>query len=152
MSNEPATVLDAAWITARIPHAGSMCLLDAVTCWSEAMIECHATSQCRMDNPLRAGNRLGIACGIEYAAQAMAVHGALLAGQEEVPRAGYLTSVRDVQYHADRLDHLAHLSIRAEVISAEGGIKMYGFSILAEQSLVLTGRASVMTRVEVPQP
>ncbi len=58
-----------------------MCLLDAVRDWSAEAITCTATSHTDPANPLRADGRLGAANGIEYAAQAMAIHGALLAGQ-----------------------------------------------------------------------
>ena len=72
---------DRAWIERHIPHKGSMCLLDGVTQWSEAEIVCHATSHRDPGNPLRSVDRdvngLGITAGIEYAAQAMAVHGAI---------------------------------------------------------------------------
>lgn len=73
-------VLDRAWIAAHIPHQGSMCLLDAVREWSGEAITCTASSHTDPANPLRADGRLGAANGIEYAAQAMAIHGALLAG------------------------------------------------------------------------
>ena len=72
-------MLDRVAIAARIPHQGSMCLLDAVLAWDSGQIHCRASSHRQPDNPLRAAARLGAACGIEYAAQAMAVHGALLA-------------------------------------------------------------------------
>ena len=71
--------LDHAWIAAHIPHQGSMCLLDAVLRWDTQHVACSATSHGDPSNPLRQFGRLGAACGIEYAAQAMAVHGALLA-------------------------------------------------------------------------
>ena len=73
------TGLDRAWIASHIPHQGSMCLLDYVEAWDRERIRCRASSHRAADNPLRAYGRLGAACGIEYAAQAMAVHGALLA-------------------------------------------------------------------------
>ena len=73
-------MLDRAWIAAHIPHQGSMCLLDAVREWSGEAITCTASSHTDPANPLRADGRLGAANGIEYAAQAMAIHGALLAG------------------------------------------------------------------------
>ena len=73
-----------------------MCLLDAVLEWSDTLIVCRAVSHADPANPLRAENRLGAAAGIEYAAQAMAVHGALIAGDDAPPRQGYLTSVRSV--------------------------------------------------------
>jgi len=74
--------LDRAWIESRIPHHGPMCLLDEVIGWDAERITCTSSSHRSADNPLRARGRLGIACGIEYAAQAMAVHGALIAALE----------------------------------------------------------------------
>ena len=79
-------MLDRAAIAARIPHQGSMCLLDAVLAWDSGQIHCRASSHRQPDNPLRAAARRGAACGIEYAAQAMAVHGALLAPAGAPPR------------------------------------------------------------------
>ncbi len=84
-ARRPAAMLDHAGIAARIPHQGAMCLLDAVVDWSETAISCRAVSHADPANPLRADGRLGAAAGIEYAAQAMAVHGALLAAASERP-------------------------------------------------------------------
>lgn len=75
---------DHAWIAAHIPHQGDMCLLDRVVKWDEQRIQCQAGSHRLGDNPLRSRDRLSAACGIEYAAQAMAVHGALLASGKSV--------------------------------------------------------------------
>jgi predicted hotdog family 3-hydroxylacyl-ACP dehydratase len=78
--------LDRAWIERHIPHQGRMCLLDEVLEWSTEQIRCRSATHRDAHHPLRAHGRLGIACGIEYAAQAMAVHGVLsggaLAGRE----------------------------------------------------------------------
>jgi len=137
--------LDHAWIAARIPHHGSMCLLDTVESWDENRILCHASSHQAADNPLRAAGRLGIANGIEYAAQAMAVHGALLAGSGEAPKAGYLTSVREVAFHTLRLDDVAGpLGIEAERLSGNANTILYSFRLQAEGQTLLCGRASVM--------
>lgn len=139
------TVLDHAWIAARIPHQGSMCLLDRVADWSEAHIACTAVSHADPLNPLRAEGRLGAANGIEYAAQAMAVHGALLAGSEDRPRLGYLTSVRGVTLHVDRLDDLAGpLDVRAERLSGDSNNILYQFSVSHAGSSLLEGRAAVV--------
>ena len=67
-------MLDHAWIAAHIPHQGRMCLLDRVLSWDEQQVCCVAQGHQAADHPLRAEGRLGIAVGIEYAAQAMAVH------------------------------------------------------------------------------
>lgn len=137
-------LFDAAWIAARIPHHGSMCLLAGVVGWTDSTIDCRADSHRRPDNPLRAGGRLGIVNGIEYAAQAMAVHGALLAGHDDAPRAGFLTSVREVVFHAPALDVAADLEIHAEKLSGEGAVQMYSFTIEADGMLLVSGRATVM--------
>ena len=70
--------LDRSWIEQHIPHKGRMCLLDEVLNWDATQIRCRSATHRTTDNPLRAHGRLGAVCGIEYAAQAMAVHGALV--------------------------------------------------------------------------
>jgi len=138
-------VLDKSWIAAHIPHQGSMCLLDAVTEWSDAAIACRATSHTDPANPLRADGRLGAASGIEYAAQAMAIHGALIAGDDAEPRQGYLTSVRSVSLHVARLDDLpGELDVRAERLSGDANNILYQFSLSHAGRCLLEGRAAVV--------
>jgi predicted hotdog family 3-hydroxylacyl-ACP dehydratase len=141
--------LDHDWIEQHIPHKGRMCLLDEVLSWDAARIRCRSSSHRATDNPLRAHGRLGAACGIEYAAQAMAVHGALVAAS--APRAsigaavGYLASVRNVALHVARLDDLeADLIAAAERITGDGRTVLYEFSVWGEPQLLLSGRASIV--------
>jgi predicted hotdog family 3-hydroxylacyl-ACP dehydratase len=146
-------MLDRAWIAAHIPHQGSMCLLDRVDAWSAAAIACAATSHADPANPLRAEGRLGAANGIEYAAQAMAIHGALLAGQGKPPRQGYLASVRSVALHVARLDDLAgELSVRAERLSGDANNILYQFSVSHDGRCLLEGRAAVMLDASASMP
>ncbi len=122
-----------------------MCLLAAVVDWSETAISCSAVSHSDPANPLRADGRLGAANGIEYAAQAMAVHGALLAAADEPPRQGYLASVRGVQLHVARLDDLpGELSITAERLSGDGNHILYRFAVSHAGHCLLEGRAAVI--------
>ena len=122
-----------------------MCLLAAVVDWSEDVISCRAVSHADPANPLRAEGRLGAANGIEYAAQAMAIHGALLAGNDGQPRQGYLTSVRGVTLHAARLDDLAgELIVRAERLSGDANNILYQFSVSHADRCLLAGRAAVV--------
>lgn len=138
-------LLDHAWLLAHLPHQGSMCLLDAVIDWDAERIRCAATSHRDVANPLRAHDRLGAACGIEYAAQAMAAHGALLAAAEGAPRAGYLASVRGVELHALRLDDIAaDLDVEAERLSGDDNTILYGFRVSAAGRELLSGRAIVI--------
>ena len=138
-------MLDRAAIAARIPHQGSMCLLDAVLGWSPGAIDCRAVSHNDPANPLRAGGRLGAASGIEYAAQAMAIHGALLGSCDDRPRQGYLTSVRAVSLHVARLDDLpGPLDVRAERLSGDANNILYQFSVSHDGHCLLAGRAAVV--------
>ena len=137
--------MDRNWIAERIPHQGDMCLLDEVGAWSADHIECLATGHTDLAHPLRAAGRLGAANGIEYAAQAMAVHGALAAGKEGAPRQGYLTSVRSVTLHAERLDDLpGPLSVRAERLSDDANNVLYRFAVHHGEHCLLEGRAAVV--------
>ncbi len=132
------------WIAAHIPHHGSMCLLHAVNDWDGNAICCSATSHCAPDNPLRNARGLPISAGIEYAAQAMAVHGALLAPLDR-PEVGFLTSVRNVQWSTPRLDDVGpEITVRATRLSGNEASLLYDFSVLCQERLLLHGRASVL--------
>ena len=73
--------------------------------------------------------------------------GALLAGAEAAPAAGFLTSVRDVRWQRRRLDELAgDLTIRAERISGNEVNILYRFSVHGDSAKLLCGRASVMLK------
>ena len=138
--------LDHAWIAAHIPHHGTMCLLHSVLTWDPVKIQCDAVSHRDPANPLRAHGRLGAVCGIEYAAQAMAIHGALQAGPElNCPRVGYLVSVRSATLHVARLDDIAaDLLIEASCITASANNILYEFNISAAGQVLLAGRAAVV--------
>lgn len=137
------------WIAAHVPHAGNMCLLDHVVEWDAQRIVCVALGHQSPEHPLRAHGRLGAAAGVEYAAQAMAVHGALLADPQTHPVQGYLTSVRGLRVHVDRLDDLAGaLQIRASRISGDERLVVYQFQLHHQDRCLLDGRASVVLNAE----
>ena len=138
-------MLNRDWIAAHIPHQGSMCLLENVLECNGQRIVCDALSHTDPLNPLRAADRLGAATGVEYAAQAMAVHGALLAPSDAAPTQGYLTSVRGLSLHVDRLDDLAGpLRISAERLSGDARLILYQFHIHHGERCLIEGRASVV--------
>ena len=145
---------DRVWIARHIPHQGSMCLLDQVEAWDEQRIRCRASSHRSADNPLRAYGRLGSACGIEYASQAMAVHGALMAPPDSASaRAGYLVSVRGARLHVPRLDDIADdLLVEATCISRSESNALYQFSVSAAGRLLLDGRAAVVLDADALKP
>ncbi len=150
MLNAPSA-LDRAGIQSRIPHQGTMCLLDAVLEWSDEGIRCETRSHLDAMHPLRAHGRLGAACGVEYAAQAMAVHGALVAESQaganpgRAPRAGYLAGVRGVHLHVDRLDTIAGpLTVQAQRLTGDDNTVLYSFTLEAGAQSLLSGRAIVV--------
>jgi predicted hotdog family 3-hydroxylacyl-ACP dehydratase len=141
---------DHAWIGAHIPHHGSMCLLDSVVAHDAQRVRCIARSHRAPDNPLRSHGRLAAACGIEYAAQAMAVHGALLAAGAE-PRPGFLASVRSAVLHVGRLDDIAQdLEVEAARVTGDSGTVLYDFVLRAGGRLLLEGRAAIVLDAAMP--
>jgi len=137
--------LDRAGIAALIPHAGAMCLLDGVEECDDTRIVCVSGSHAQADNPLRVGGVLPTLCGIEYAAQAMAVHGGLTALEGRRPRGGFLAALRDVRCARARLDELpGPLRIEATRLMGDEANVIYEFSIHAQGAPVLSGRATVM--------
>jgi len=137
--------LNQAEIAGLIPHAGAMCLLDGVVDWDENRIRCVSRSHLDAGNPLRAGGRLPAVCGIEYAAQAMAIHGGLAGSARARPRAGYLASVRDVVCRRERLDDLeGDLVVEAERLMGDEDRVIYEFRLRVGDAEVLSGRAAVV--------
>ncbi len=141
----PAT-LDHAGIAARVPHSGSMCLLDRLLAWSVEAIHCSAHSHRDPANPLRLGGSLTAATAIEYASQAMALHGLLNATPGTPPTAGFLASVRDVRLLVDRLDTVpGELQVHAERLLGDAAQAQYRFALRdAAGALLVDGRATVI--------
>lgn len=129
-----------------IPHDGAMCLLDGVLEWDEKRIVCRSDSHRLADNPLRSNDRLTAIHGVEYAAQAMALHGGLLARQRgESNPPGFLVALRDVNLYVQQLDDIdAGLEVEAIELLRSGGSFIYEFRVTAEGQLLLDGRVTVM--------
>ena len=135
--------LNRAWIESHIPHQGGMCLLEEVIEYDAGQVRCRTGTHRAPDNPLRRHGQLGIACGIVYAAQAMAIHGALV--HAERPEAGFLASVREVRLSASRLDDIeADLYCHAAHVAGDALSAMYRFTVSAGDKILLDGRASVV--------
>ena len=128
-------------ICARLPHAGRMCLLERLESWDNESITCIATSHRDADNPLRRDGRLSAIAGVEYAAQAMALHGSLLSATDTLPAMGYLASVRDLKLDLEDLGTVVEdLRVSARRLSGDAGGFIYEFEIRAGTRAVLSGR------------
>ena len=131
----PPPLLGRAALRRLVPHRGTMCLLDAIAVWNEACITA----------PLRRQGMLPAVCGVEYALQALAAHGALRAGGRRAQPAGYLTSLRGVELAAERLDDVAGpLLVTAEALASESRGFIYRFAIEGGGRRLLSGQAAII--------
>jgi predicted hotdog family 3-hydroxylacyl-ACP dehydratase len=143
-------VIDRDRIAAMIPHAGTMCLLDGVLRWDEESVRCVSCRFLDLSNPMRrADGRLGTACGIEIAGQAMAVHGRLVARKDGPPAQGYLASVRDAWLAMPCLDGVSgEVIIDAERLMGDEQGAAYRFAVTNGGVALLGGRATVLFKAE----
>ena len=136
-------------ICSLIPHAGSMCLIEKLLHWDDTCLLCSTNTHLRIDNPLRSQNRLSAIHGAEYGAQAMALHGGLLArhaGNTPVG-GGLLVSLRSVKLHRQRLDDTEYpLLISARQLLADAGNLLYFFSLTLRDIPVAEGKAAVIAQ------
>ena len=129
-----------------IPHSGSMCLLDDVLEWNDETILCETRSHLLPDNPLRCEQGLSAIQGIEYGAQAMAVHGGLLAQREgkEISQ-GFLVAARNIDISIEWLDKIdGPLIVRARMIMHDDKHSIYEFELSANAQVLVKGRTTVM--------
>ena len=131
-----------------IPHAGTMCLLDEVVEWDGSALHARSASHRSADNPLRADGLLHAVNLCEYAAQAMAVHGALREREAGgTARPGFLVALREVQLRVERIDDLeGPLQVRVECLIAMADSLQYAFRVEHRGALLASGRAAVMLR------
>ena len=131
-------------IAARLPHAGAMCLIDRVLAWDESGIRCAAASHRDASHPLREAGTLPVWAGIEYAAQAAAVHGALLR-DSAAPRKALLASLRDAHPACGRLDDIAgELELEARLLHRDPAGAIYAFGVHSGGRALLTGRFTLI--------
>ncbi len=143
--------IDRAGIADRIPHKGRMCLLESVVHWDDTQITCTAVSHTDADNPLARDGMLSPLAGLEYGAQAMALHGALTGTTGATPKAGLIVSVRALRWTVRRLDAvLQPLTIDAQLVSGNGAQVSYDIAVREGERDLLTGRVMAILQKEVP--
>ena len=136
--------MNRAWILEQIPHQGTMCLLDGVLDWNPDQVRCVSRSHRDKDHPLRTHGRLATICGIEVAAQCMAVHGALLAANSaNARRIGYLAALRSVTVYVARLDEIV------DDLIATGGTAEAAVILISRVGGLIAGAAFVIDLPEL---
>ena len=139
-------------IATLVPHGGAMCLWDEAIEWDATRILVRTQGHRDPAHPLRSGGRLRALHLCEYGAQAMAVHGGLLArDQGKVAPPGMLVALRGVALHCERIDDLpGALECEAEALIAGAGAQQYRFTIRHGGTVLAEGRAAVMLQPETP--
>jgi len=139
-------------IATLVPHGGAMCLWDEAIEWDATRILVRTQGHRDPAHPLRSGGRLRALHLCEYGAQAMAVHGGLLArDQGKVAPPGMLVALRGVALDCDRIDDLpGALECEAEALIAGEGAQQYRFTIRHGGTVLAEGRAAVMLQPERP--
>lgn len=125
-----------------------MCLLDSVEEWGPSDITCLTNTHHDQQNPLRRGGHLEAICGLEYAAQAMAVHVGLLSSPHHFgPQIGYIGAVRDCRLHIAFLDEVkGGLEVNAMRLFAQDQSVVYALRVSGDGQELLSGRASLFLK------
>ena len=142
-----AVLIHKAEIRSLIPHAGTMCLLEGVTAWDDTSIVCVTDTHRDAMNPLRRQGRLAALHAFEYGAQAVAIHGGLLAraAGRRVPPA-YLAALRDARLTVTRLDDVeAPLEVTAKWLTGRAGNCIYQSRISANAQVLAEARITIIT-------
>ena len=135
-----------------MPHKGDMMLLDKLISWSEDQISCLGWTPGLELHPLRedvSGKpSLPAFNALEYAAQAIALHG-ILKGQvgETGPRSAFIAGLQELSWsQRDLLDKDWPLILKGEAIGGLGdtGAKYAVTVSNAAGDEILTGKALVM--------
>jgi predicted hotdog family 3-hydroxylacyl-ACP dehydratase len=133
--------LDRAAIKRSLPHADDMCLLDAVEQWDATDITCVAAAPSAA-HPLARGGVVPAVAAAEYAAQATAMHGALLGGHRAP--AGMLAKLSNVQFHATCIPAGGGLlAVHARLLGRSASGCLYDFDVNCAHHPILTGRLLV---------
>ncbi|MCW8929331.1 MAG: 3-hydroxylacyl-ACP dehydratase [Gammaproteobacteria bacterium] len=139
-------ILDHINIEERLPHSGKMSLLDKVIQSDNISLTALANSHLNADNPLRLNGTISTINGIEYAAQAMAIHGSLLS---DISQAGYIVSVRNIEIKKPFLPDIKSIEKQEplliyvkQLMSNENGFT-YQFDISCEQESFISGKITV---------
>ena len=121
-----------------LPHKGTMCFIDAVTDWNRETISCSAAAPSAA-HPLVRNGRVSALVAVEYAAQATALHGALLDTATR-PQAGMLATLRDVSLHGVWFPVNKNLlTIHAKLLSRTDGGCSYSFKVASDHQPIASG-------------
>lgn len=115
-----------------LPHSDDMCLIQNIIDWSESTICCSTTAHLDADNILAIDSRLPAWSGIEYIAQALALHGVLLKGAEEqlVIQKAFVATIQTAEIFTDDISQYpGALTIQATIIFSQENSAVFDCSL-----------------------
>lgn len=118
-------------LEAYLPHAGDMVLLDAVDAISPDAVACRASSHALASNPLRRGGVVPANAALEYAAQAIALHGRWRTRAEPSSKqAAFIAVLRHARWRRQPLSAApAPLIVSARLLAELGESAHYAFEV-----------------------
>lgn len=131
-------------IEALLPHAGAMVLIDEVVEHDRQKAHCRARIDGLEDHPLACRGILPAAALVEYAAQAMAAHGALVSAPGNPPPVGWLAALPALNLAGDRVKVPVLIDMHVTREGGDGSGALYEFCVLAGRQTLASGRATVM--------
>ena len=131
-----------------LPHAGTARMIERVLRWDANGIVAATTRHRAADNPLRRNGRLASVHLVEFAAQAVAIHGGLRnAADGKPPQPGLLVSARDVRTTRDHIDDLpGEIEIEAQALMINEASWQYSFTVTHAGVVIASGRVAAMAQ------
>lgn len=131
-------------ISSLIPHGPGMSLIDEIVQWDQKNLCARTMSHTAPDNLLRGSNGLRCVHTVEYAAQCMAVHGALNAADHGT-RPMVVGALKNVRLSDVRLDTLTSPLIIQVTIAVTGNAgAIYKFSVHHQDISIASGRVTLL--------
>jgi len=127
-----------------VPHAGSMVLLDEIIDHDTQHIHCRALIDPAAGHPLAVNDCLPATALAEYGAQAMAVHGGLLADPESPPRPGRLVALGQLELAVDTVNEPVQVDVFGERLGGDESGNLYQFELRDGSKWLARGKATVM--------
>lgn len=142
-------MLDQQQIAKMLPHAGDMCLLSKVLTWDAEQLTGLAVDLNFKNNPLLCDAELFSITGVEYAAQAVAVHAGLASGQTSGE--GYLVQIKNINIHKPKLSS-EPIKVAVYKQALQPYSMIYDFKISESAELIIEGTLMIALKTQGELP
>lgn len=137
-------------IRQRLPHAGSMVLIDRVLKYDSTRLSALSQTHHRTHHPLAIKGQLPATAALEMAAQAAALHGSLHS-LDSHPKQGFIASVRQLHWNRSFFDPASSdIQIEVEWIASEAQGALYAFYVSTAEGLEVQGRFMIHFPAQEP--